>query len=82
MKLLNKKSYSAPYIIFSDLYPEQLHDNEEDMLDEDKANSTTMMQNIELQMQNEDGEEMTEEQMARMLQQHLVQQHQQMKQRE
>jgi len=50
MKLLNKKSYSAPYIIFSDLYPEQLHDNEEDMLDEDKANSTTMMQNIELQM--------------------------------
>ena len=55
IKLISQKSYSAPYIVFSDCYQEPLggypsDDEEEDELPS-KAYSTTVLQSIELQEQ-------------------------------
>lgn len=46
-KLANRKSYSAPYIIINDCFDEPLYDSESQILQ--KACSTTMLQNLELQ---------------------------------
>ena len=52
IKLINQKSYSAPYIIISDCYPEPLCDDAEDDEEGDqlpsKAYSTTVLQSLEL----------------------------------
>jgi hypothetical protein len=48
--LISQKSYSAPYIVISDCYEEPLggdDDGEDDI--PSKANSTTILQNLELQ---------------------------------
>lgn len=49
-KLANKKSYSAPYIIINDCYDEALYDSEDER-ENDSANTTTIIKNLELQEQ-------------------------------
>ena len=47
-KVANKKSYSAPYIIFNDCFDEPLYDSEEEK-DLESANTTTIMKNLDMQ---------------------------------
>ena len=67
-KIVYQKSYSAPYLFFSDCYDEPLCDDTGSKELGREFNSTTMLQNIELQPEgDEDGQAMDENMMEQAL---------------